>query len=454
MTDFTPTAAQLKALDLLASKSTHCALGGGARSGKTFWLIRAVILRAQLAPGSRHAVFRFRGNAVNAAIVEDTFPKVMKLCFPEGFYDLKGWTKSPNLYYEFGNGSQVWFAGLDDKERVEKILGMEFVTLYFNECSQIPWGSVVTAKTRLAQKVMVPKGNGTLEREMAPKCYYDFNPPSKRHWTYLQFVEKKQPENKQPVIDPFDYGFQFMNPESNLANLSSKFIQQLESLPPKARERFLMGKFADDSEGALWTDELIHQNRRSDHPPFIRIIIAVDPSGCSGEEDFRSDEVGITVWGLGTDGHGYLLEDLSGRFSPNQWARIVNNAYERHAADKVVAERNYGGEMVKAVLQAENPELPVGLVTATRGKVVRAEPVSALYEAGKIHHCGYFPELEDQLCSFTMAGYQGMKSPDRADSGVWGVTELFPGIAAKAEGVWRPPSIITRKRSASRYDSR
>ena len=454
MSDFKPTSDQLRASDLIASRATHVGLGGGSRSGKTFWFLRALIIRAQLAPESRHAVFRFRSNALVASIVEDTFPKVMSLCFPAGFYSSKNWHKSPNLFYEFShNGSQIWFAGLDDKERVEKILGQEYVTEYFNECSQIPWHSVTTAHTRLAQKVTVPGDNHNPERQMSIKAYYDFNPPSKRHWTYRYFVEKQDPITKLSLRDELNVGFQFMNPEGNKANLSAEYLRLLDDLPPKAKTRFLLGLFADDSDGSLWTEDLLLQQRVENSPKFVRVVVAVDPSGCSGDEDYRSDEVGITVAGLGVDGHAYLIEDLSGRYGPRDWARIVNSAYHRHEADKVIAEQNYGGEMVRATLQAENPNLPVGLVHASRGKVVRAEPVSQMYERGMVHHIGYFPEIEDQLMSFTTSGYQGIKSPDRADSWIWGVTELFPGmVSADKNQLWVPPNVKSPKRSASRYN--
>ena len=456
MSEFKPTADQLKASDLIGSRALHIALGGGSRSGKTFWLNRAMIIRALMAPGSRQAIFRFRANALNASVVEDTFPKVMELCFP-GLFNRDNFKKSPNFYYEFGNGSQIWFAGLDDKDRVEKILGQEFVTLYFNECSQIPFASVTLAMTRLAQKVEVPATADRPVRDLALKVYYDFNPPSKRHWTYQQFVEHKNPSNSQPLGDEFNWAFMFMNPAGNKQNLSSEYLKILDALPERARNRFLLGRFADDSEGSLWSEELLEQQRflpsaTNELPKMARIIIAVDPSGCSGDEDFRSDEVGIVVCGLGVDGKGYVLEDLSGRFGPRDWARIVNSAYTRHVADKIVAEQNYGGEMVRFTLQAENANLPVGLVHASRGKIVRAEPISQLYEKGLIYHVGYFPEIEEQMCGFTIQGYQGIRSPDRCDAVVWGFSELFPGIAKKSDdSLWVPPKVITRKRSAAGY---
>ena len=207
-------------------------------------------------------------------------------------------------------------------------------------------------------------------------------------------------------------------------------------MPERMRRRFLLGQFQDASEGSLWTLELLDQQRIVDGnvPEMQRIVIAVDPSGCSGEEDKRSDEVGIVVVGLGTDGKGYILEDLSGKFGPSTWGKIVVSAFERHNADRVVAETNYGGAMVKEVIRAANPEvvIPFREVTATRGKVVRAEPVSTLFEQSKIHLVGHFEAMEDQFCSFTVAGYCGNRSPDRADAAIWGLTELFPAVIQQA----------------------
>ncbi len=222
-----------------------------------------------------------------------------------------------------------------------------------------------------------------------------------------------------------------------MANLSPAYIELLEQLPEAKRRRFLLGQFADAGENSLWSTDLIDKTRiiDGDIPEMLRIVIAVDPSGCAGPEDFRSDEVGIAVCGLGTDSHAYLLEDLSGRHGPEGWGSIVVGAYERWNADRVVAEKNYGGDMVRAVVQsarsASDPNampIPFTAVTATRGKVVRAEPISALYVQGKVHHVGRFDEIEDQMNGFTTAGYMGLKSPDRADALVWGVSHLFSGM--------------------------
>ncbi len=443
---FQLTEAQDRAFDVLISDAVHVALGGGARSGKTFLLVMTVIMRALKSPGSRHAIFRFRFNALKASVIMDTLPKVMSLKFP-GLMAKCDMNKT-DWFLTLPNGSEIWFGGLDDSERTEKILGMEFATIYFNECSQIPWASIVLALTRLAQQT----------DSLKLKALYDFNPPSKLHWTYISFVDKRNPETKKPYDREFDHAFYLINPGDNTDNLDPGFIRMLEGLPEKARNRFLLGRFADDTDGAYWSQELLAQNRKLGHardpiPEFLRIVVAVDPSGCSGPEDTRSDEIGITVEALGTDNHGYLLEDLSGKYSPEEWGSVTVEAFRRHRADRVVGEVNFGGDMVRAVIHAVDSDIPYSEVHATRGKVVRAEPIAALYEQNKIHHVGHFPDLEDQLCSLSPGGYMGLRSPDRADSAIWGFTELFPQMTKKAQKAWVPPQVNTVKRGASRLDT-
>jgi predicted phage terminase large subunit-like protein len=410
---------QQRANDLLGSDATHTMLYGGSRSGKTFLLVRAIIIRA-LAHKSRHVALRYRFNHIKASIVYDTLPSVMSKCFPGVANHCK--LNKEDWFYTLPNGSEIWFGGLDDKERTEKILGQEYATIFMNECSQIPWGSRNIAITRLAQKT-----------PLRLRAYYDCNPPSMAHWTYRVFVEKRDPDRKVALPNPDNYASMVLNPKDNSENLDQQYITELENMSERMRRRFLLGQFSDASQGALWSLELLDQQRRIDIPEMQRIIIAVDPSGCSGPEDERSDEVGIVVVGLGVDGRGYVLEDLSGRFGPAQWSKIVVSAYERHQADRVVAETNYGGAMVKQVIQAAKPGIPFKEVTASRGKVVRAEPVAALFEQCKVFLGGTFPELEDQLCAMTVSGYSGGKSPDRLDAMVWGLAELFPVIARSDE---------------------
>jgi phage terminase large subunit-like protein len=419
---FRLTEKQVEATRLMGGEAQHVMLVGGARAAKTFNTVRAVVARALMAPGSRHAILRFRFNHVKASIVHDTFPKVMAMCFPGVEYRLD----KTDWFAQLPEGSQIWFGGLDDKQRTEKILGQEYVTIFANECSQIPWASRNLAVTRLAQSVV----NKVTGKPMSLKMYYDENPPSKAHWSYKLFVQKKDPDTGKPLSDPGNYAYMFMNPRDNLANLPSEYIKTLQGLPVRLRDRFLDGKFSEIAEGALWTVEMIDQWRSEalDTPDMQRIVIAVDPSGSGDKDNAANDATGIVVVGLGVDGNGYMLEDLTLKAGPKTWGNVVASAFDRWDADKVVAEKNYGGEMVKHVIQTARPRTPYKHVVASRGKAVRAQPISALTEQGRVRFAGNFFDLEDELCAFTENGYLGDKSPNRADAFVWGMSELFPGI--------------------------
>lgn len=419
---FRLTKKQEQQLELIASDATHIMAYGGSRSGKTFGFVRAVLIRA-LAHKSRHAMLRYRFNHIKASIVLDTLPKVMELCFP-GVADNCKLDKT-DWYYTLPNGSEIWFGGLDDKERTEKILGQEYATLYLNECSQIPYASRNMAITRLAQKT-----------PLRLKAYYDCNPPGMAHWTYRLFVEKRDPDRRTAVANPMNFAALMMNPQDNAENVPASYLEELQGMSEAMRRRFWLGQFADVSESALWTLELLDQQRIVDGevPEMVRIVVAVDPSGVSGEEDKRSDEVGIVVCGLGKDGRGYVLEDLSGRMAPAAWGQAAASAFERHEADCIVAEENFGGAMVAEIIRAARPGTPYRAVKASRGKVARAEPISALFEQQKVSMVGIFPELEDQLCAMTTAGYVGSRSPDRADAMIWGLASLFPAMTKRDDG--------------------
>ena len=437
---------QAEAQKLLGGPATHVMLFGGSRSGKTFLIVRRIVVRALKAPKSRHAILRFRFNAVKASVVFDTFPKVMDLCFPGVKYDLN----KTDWFATLPNGSEIWFGGLDDKERTEKILGQEYATIFLNECSQIPWSSRGVAVTRLAQKV-VQKISGQPDKELPLKMFYDENPPDRGHWTYRLFVQKVDPETKQPLPRPDDYAAMQINPKDNQQNLPASYIETLEGLSGRLQRRFLLGEFRDSTPGALFPESALDA-WRADHgslPDFVRIVVAVDPSGSGDTDNMDNDAIGIVVAALGTDGNGYLLEDLTVKAGPATWGRVAVNAYTRHAADVIVAEVNYGGAMVKSVIQtaahdAAMRQPPYKEVKASRGKAVRAEPLSSLVESGKIRLVGRFPDLEEELAGFTTNGYLGEGSPNRADAFVWAFSELFPGMVtdkAKARTLKLPQAV-------------
>ncbi|NML94740.1 DNA-packaging protein [Novosphingobium olei] len=237
-------------------------------------------------------------------------------------------------------------------------------------------------------------------------------------------------------------GNTFENAENLAENALAFYRQRYEGTRLGRQE--LYAEMLEDVQGALWTADMIDATRMKAPPSELeRIVIAVDPSGTSGNgkrtsksskrkgsglealrNEGRGDDVGIVAAGKGRDGRFYVLEDGSCNLSPEGWARKVLSVYERWDADRIVAERNFGGAMVEAVLRTADKNLPIRMVTASRGKVARAEPVAALYEQGKVSHCGAFNDLEDQMCSMTGAGYVGEGSPDRADALVWALSDL------------------------------
>jgi predicted phage terminase large subunit-like protein len=334
-------------------------------------------------------------------------------------------------YASLPGESQVWFGGLDDKERTEKILGQEHATIYLNECSQIPQTSRDMAATRLAQLVATQMQNRA-PAMLKPRMYYDCNPPSKSHWTYKMFVQKQDPDTKKPLVNPDDYASFQMNPRDNVENLAPGYIDTLTTLSARLRKRFLDGEFADATPNQLFVDETIEKWRVIDGkvPDFVRIVVAVDPSGSGDVDNADNDAIGIVVCALGTDGNAYVLEDLTVKAGPATWGRIAADAYDRHRADVVVGEVNFGGAMVEHTIQTARKRTPYKAVNASRGKVVRAEPISALYEQGKVRHVGNFRDMEDELTAFSTVGYLGDRSPNRADALIWGLTELFPGVVA------------------------
>ena len=210
----------------------------------------------------------------------------------------------------------------------------------------------------------------------------------------------------------------------NAANLPEGALLRLRERYEGTRlgRQELNAEILDDVQGALWTAAEIDQYRVKGAPDLQRIVVAVDPSGTAGGGG--GDDIGIIVAGKAFDGRFFVLQDASCNLSPDGWARRVAEVYARWNADRVVAERNFGGAMVESVMRTANKDLPVKLVTASRGKIARAEPVAALYEQGKVSHVGTFDALEDQLCAMTPAGYVGEGSPDRADALVWALTEL------------------------------
>lgn len=212
----------------------------------------------------------------------------------------------------------------------------------------------------------------------------------------------------------------------NKDNLAASTLVTLQNKYENTRlgRQELFGEILDDNPGALWTRAGIESARikLENIPPLIRVVVGVDPAVTNTE---TSDSTGIVTAGLSADGHYYVLADNTLKASPQDWAMKAVQAFELHKADRIVAETNNGGDLVVHLLQQVKNTVPVKKVTASRGKLVRAEPIAALYEQGRVHHVGYFGEMEDQMCEYEPGS--GMDSPDRMDALVWALTELSEG---------------------------
>lgn len=401
---FQKTAVQRRLVDAIHEHEVVMA-EGGARSGKTFAIIRQEIVRG-IAKPSRHLAGRYRAKHAKASLWLDTIPKVMRLCFP-------GVRFTPNVSdgvltfpSRTGEPSELWVAGFDDANRMEKILGMEFSTIFANECSQIPYPVIPTLRTRMAEN-----------SGLALKLLADQNPPSKAWWTYKVFHKRETPDGE--ALD-WDIAVVRMNPEDNAANLPEATLRILRSLPKRQRQRFYEGLYLDAVEGALWTDEMVNHAIAREPGETISTVVAVDPSVSNTDS---SDECGIVVCSSDASGGGSVDLDVSGKLSTQTWAKRVVSTYHETKANCVVAEVNNGGDLVEDAIHNVDRNVPVVKVHAAKSKKARAEPVAQLYEQGKVSHRARFPELEEELTTFVPR--DSKVSPNRLDALVWGLTYLL-----------------------------
>ena len=417
---------QIEALQFLGGPSAHCMLEGGSGSGKTYIGVDALVARSILAPGSRHGLFRSRFNHAKISIWNDTLPTVLDKRFPNVEYNFN----HSDHYVEFANGSQIWIGGLDEKARVEKILGMTLATLYFNECSQITYEAIQIAWTRLRQLVAVidPKTGKPGSQMLRLKSLYDQNPPSKKHWSYLLFHEHIDPEDRTALEEPEDYQAIQMHPRDNLINLGDGYLKMLQRLSARKRKRFWDGKYGDDVEGALWTSDMIGATRVLSRPLSMKKVgVGVDPAVTSNPD---SNETGIITGGIDGAGHLFTWRDDTCLATPGGWARKAINAYMDEHADAIIAEVNQGGDLVESNIKqtAKTMGVPIPKVVkvrASRGKYARAEPIAALmeaddqgnYEKARDHIVGEMPDLEGELTGWSPV--EDDESPNRLDAKVW-----------------------------------
>jgi phage terminase large subunit-like protein len=420
---------QERAWAALNGRAANVLIYGGSGSGKTHLILFWMVLRALAKPAATHAIFRFRFNHLRASIIDNTLPKVCERYWPgQKLYELD----RTDWYAEFVGGGKIYFGGLDEKVRTEKVLGQEHSTIYCNESSQISHASWLQATTRLRQQA-----------GLKLKMVCDENPPQAGHWTERQWIKGVEPSSGKPLDNRAQFACVKMNPADS-PYIPESYKRQLQAMPPRERERFWLGNFGSGTESPLWTYESIDAARVDFVPAGVTltsVVVAIDPSGCHGPEDKRSDEIGIVSAGLGDDGVVYVLEDASGRFGPggeDGWGARGIKQWVKWSADRIVGESNFGGAMVGATVYSARAQIggkfvdgssvPFHEVPASRGKTVRAEPVGTLTDRGRVKFVGHFPELYEQLIAFSTAGYTGDRSPDRADAFVWAAYAL--GVVA------------------------
>lgn len=396
--DFVKTQKQCEAVRLLASGALHIMLLGGSRSGKTAILIRQVIIRACKVK-SNHIILRKYLSSAVSAIWLRTLPFVLQAAFP----NVKVHWNNKYYYITFPNGSEIWLCGADTMDTAEKVMGRGCSTLYFNETPEITYEIISKLTSRLADKTSLKN-----------LVFYDCNPPGTTSWIYKLFVKHLDPTTNEPICKAHLYAWLRMNPTDNAENLADNYIEDvLGTMPAKAKLRFLEGQFTDDTEGALWTlDMIINASARPKCDEKITVV-GVDPAVTNNPD---SDLTGIIV--ASSDYHdANVLADYSLRASPETWAEKVVMAFHKHEANYVVVEVNQGGDLVESVLRSIDANLPIRKVRASKGKYARAEPVAALYEKKRIHHAKDLNDLQEELMGYVPE--TSKKSPDRLDALVW-----------------------------------
>lgn len=390
---FQHTPKQLEALKLI-KEHKYTLLEGGRRSGKTLIALRYMFLRALKFKNTDHLIVRFHLKDVRESIAYQGIQQLFSLSGTNYGTTLN----SVDLIYHFENGSRIWLAGTDDKDRLDKLLSKEFATIYENEASQLSFEAHETLKSSLNSP------------SLTGKMIIDYNPPSVHHWGYKIFHEGVTPKG-EAIAKPEDYAMMRINPVDN-PNLSEDYLETLKSLSEAQRRRFYYGDYTIDN-GSLWKREQIKYKELPKNAP-ARIVIAVDPAG-GGE-----DEIGIVaVAKYGT--LYWVIADRTCKGTPAHWAAEVAALYNELQASAVVVERNYGGDMCKAVIRQFLPVGRIIEVVASKSKILRAEPVYSLYEQGLVWHKEPFTDLEMEMCSYTP---EADKSPNRMDALVFGLTEL------------------------------
>lgn len=360
--------------------------------------------------------------------------------FPGFLTDPRNKINETEMSIELHNGSTIFFAGLDSNN-ITRIMGDKFATIWLNECDEFEYDDVMKLKSRLRDVRTTIYG-----KPLALRMFYDLNPNTKDHFSYQCFILKQNPAKNVPLRDPDDWDSLQMNVSETDTHLGPDYLNDQKDGSDAHVQRYVAGYWRDEREYSMFRPSDVNAARVTSPPDLKRIVVAIDPNA---SDNPGSDETGIIVAGVdfgeGDDAQFYVLADVSTKGSPSTWAKAAVAAYEDHSADCIVAEKNNGGSMISEVLRHNGAaNLPVKLVWASRGKVMRAEPVSALYAKGRVHHVGEHVDLERQMYPFHMDWNRSKDgSPDRLDALVWALTELsgksappITGKVKKNKGFW------------------
>ena len=370
---------------------------GGRGSGKSHFFAELAVERCVMNPGTRIVCVREVQKTLRESVKKLVEDKIKDLGVEKDFRVLLDGIETPG-------GGIVTFQGMQD-HNAESIKSLEGY--------DVAW--VEEAQTLSARSLEFLRP--TIRKDQS-EIWFSWNP---RHTTdpVDQFFRSETPPPNAEVIKVNYEGNPFFPKELEAERVYDEKFK---------RERYghiWLGDYEPTAIGAIWDRATLHSGRTKEPPLMNRIVVAVDPAVSDTD---GSDEHGIIVCGVGEDSRGYVLDDLSRHGSPKQWAEQTIAAYDKWSADAIVIEVNQGGDMVRHTLESVRPGCRILEVRATRGKHVRAEPISALYQLGRISHAGTFDQLETQLCQMTSSGYQGDGSPDRVDAMVWAFTELFPKL--------------------------
>lgn len=431
-------------------------LNGGRRSGKTFLLLSIIINRALASPLSKHIIVRNNRISIKYSVWNDTIKnQFMQIDQYKKIFEKCKFNES-ELTILFPNGSEIILKGLDN---IEKGLGTEMSTIYFNECSEITFNKL-QASSGLASKRRIVK-QGKDYGELQTLKLYDYNPPYKTHWSYKLFEEKKNPTDDQPLSEERikKMFIARMNPVDNLDNIDKEYLKELEAFGGKDSnfyKRFALGLYTDEKQEALFKFKDIEEGKTHDlnglstkalkiKANIENIFIGIDPAVSTNE---KSDLTGISVCGYGV-GMYYILEDASGKYTPNQWAEVALNLCVKWGTQNIIIETNQGGLLLSNNLKMVQDKLKLNFFVLNiierraqlskvfdasnrfdNPKLARAQIVKNLYDAKKIKQIDFYKndtKLNNlELLNQEMLHFDGTgKSPDRMDSMVYAITALI-----------------------------